>query len=373
MSSKVKVVIVTNVPPPYRIPAWRLLAETVGIDLHLVFCAQPYIDTSLSPADYGFNCHFLGGHYKIMDNRFNHCNLKVWTVLNRLQPDVLITTGYVPTFLFAFAWAIVHRVPHIAMTDGTFDSEKVLSWLHKLVRHIVLNLSRSFVGASLGSQTLFKSYGIATHRIHLSCLCTDNSKFNHPHSAQPMDLLFCGRFIALKRPLFALEVAKQTAIRLQRRVSINLVGSGILEPELHAYAAEIAEYVDCHFSGYASQSELPLHYANARLFLFPTENDTWGVVANEACAAGLPVIITPHAGAAGELVVDKVNGFVCTLDIAQWTDAVVTLLNDPKLYAEFSANSQKQVSKYNFENAAHGLLAAINQAIAHKTAGSKPT
>ena len=58
------------------------------------------------------------------------------------------------------------------------------------------------------------------------------------------------------------------------------------------------------FHGFAAQRELPDLYRSAKVFLFPTLADVWGVVANEACAAGLPVIVSPHAGVAGELVRD---------------------------------------------------------------------
>ncbi|MDD4914638.1 MAG: glycosyltransferase family 4 protein [Methylococcales bacterium] len=351
----------TNVPAPYRVPVWRLAAQAEGIDLQLVFCGQPHIDTSLSPDDYGFTKHFLAGPYKIMDSRFTHSDFGVWALLNRLRPDVVITTGYIPTFMYAFAWAVAHGAPHIAMTDGTYRSELSLSWKHKLVRHIVLRLSSGFIGASEGSRELFRQYGVDAGRMHLSYLCTDNDRFNCPPSATAADFLFCGRFVALKRPLLVLDVAQATAIRLGRRVSVDFVGSGELETQMRQYAAEMAEHVECRFLGYASQAELPQRYAHARLFLFPTENDTWGVVANEACAAGLPVIVSPHAGVAGELIVDGYNGYVREMDVELWTAAAVDLLTDEAKYRQFAANSREQVKEYSYANSAKGLVAAIRE------------
>lgn len=361
MSPEIKAVIITNVPPPYRVPVWRLVAEAENIDLQLVFCAQPHIDTELVPQDYGFVSHFLTGRYVIKDKSFMHFDFGVWQVLNQLKPGVVITTGYIPTFLIAFAWAVLHGVPHIAMTDGTFNSEKSLTWLHRLVRRVVLKFSKAFVGASEGSRLLFQQYGVNNQRIHLSYLCADNTRFNCPPAVQPKDFIFCGRFIALKRPIFALEVAHQTALRLGRKVSIDFVGSGDLENQIRAYAQEISEWVDCRFLGYAAQADLPQRYADAKIFLFPSETDTWGVVANEACAAGLPVIVTPYAGVADELVADGENGFVCDLEVGLWADAAAKLLSDETLYRRFSQNSRDRVSMYTFENSAKGLLCAIRQ------------
>lgn len=131
---------------------------------------------------------------------------------------------------------------------------------------------------------------------------------------------------------------------------------------MRAYADNISEYVDCRFLGYATQAELPKLYADAKIFLFPSEWDPWGVVANEACASGLPVIVSPNAGVAGELVVDRENGFIRELNIEQWAQAAVTLLSDQTLYACFSENCRLRVAEYNFDNSALGITNAIMQA-----------
>ncbi len=362
MNSQIKVVIITNVPAPYRVPVWQRVAATPGISLELIFCSQAHIDTCQQPADYGFNLHFLNGRYLAMKRRFMHCDFGVWSLLNQSNPDVVITTGYIPTFLIGFLWAIVRKVPHIAMTDGTANSEKSLTWLHRWIRRVVFEQSIAFVGACEGSRALFKQYGVADKRIHLAYLCADNNKFSGLRPSAKVDFIFCGRFIEHKRPLFALQVAREAAIRLGRKTSLDFVGSGDMEQKLRAYADEITEFVDTRFLGYATQAQLPECYARAKVFLFPSEWDPWGVVANEACASGLPVIVSPHAGVATELIVDNFNGYVRELNITLWADAAVTLLSDSDLYTRFSQNSREIVAKYNFDNSAQGLSDAIRQA-----------
>lgn len=291
-----------------------------------------------------------------------HSDPGIWSLLNQLRPDVVITTGFIPTYLFAFVWAVMHGVPHVAMTDGTAQSEKSLSWLHRLVRRMVFARSAVFVGACEGSGDLFRQYGVPVNRIHTSQLCADNNHFSQPQSAKPVDFVFCGRFMTSKRPLFAMAVAKEVAIRLGRQTSIDFVGNGVMESEMRGYAAQISDFVDVRFHGYATQAELPSRYADARIFLFPTEGDVWGVVANEACATGLPVIVSPHAGVAGELVLDGANGYVRALDVAQWAEAAVSLLTDGALYRRFSQSSRERVAEYTFGHAARGLEDAIRQA-----------
>ncbi len=357
-----KAVIVSNAPAPYRVPGWRRLAESGDIHLEVIYCTRPHIDSSLDEAAHGFPIHFLTGRYKAMERRFMHSDLGIWAMLNRLRPDVVITTGFIPTYLFAFAWAVLHGVKHVAMTDGTDESEKSLTWVHRLVRRIVFGRTASFVGACEGSSALYRQYGVDEYKVHLSHLCTDNERFSKVEHKPQVDFIFCGRFVSHKRPYFAMQVARETAIRLGRRTSIDFVGGGVLEADMRDYALQIADFVDVRFRGYVTQAELPPCYAETRIFLFPSEWDPWGVVANEACATGLPVIVSPHAGVAGELVLDGVNGYVRPLDVTQWAEAAVSLLGNVELYNRFSQCGRERVAGYTFDHAARGLAEAIKQA-----------
>ena len=159
MNSKINAVVVTNVPAPYRIPGWQLVAKFSDIKLSAIFCSKSKIDSTLNSNSIGFPSFFLQGKYREYGIRFLHSDINVWGVLSELQPDVIITMGFIPTYLFAFAWAVFHRIPHIAMTDGTVESEKKLSIIHRVLRRIVYSRSAAYVGASEGSLALFRSYG----------------------------------------------------------------------------------------------------------------------------------------------------------------------------------------------------------------------
>ena len=364
----VKVAVVTNVPAPYRVPVWQRVAKAQGIELEVIYCGPPYIDPTLDASAHGFPHHYLKGPYWITERRFLHWDLGVLGLLSRISPDVVVTCGFIPTFLFAFAWARWHGAIHVPMTDGTLQSELVLTFVHRQLRRWVFSRSTAFVGASAGSADLYRKYGVGEKRIHVSCLCADNARFYLPPAPAPVDFIFCGRFVAHKNPLFALAVAHDAALRLGRRTTLDFVGRGVLEPQMRAMSAKLCETVAVRFHGYVSQADLPQRYADARILLFPSGGEPWGVVANEACAAGLPVIVTPHAGVAGELIVHRHNGFVIDLDAAAWGDAAVSLLADPRRYEVYSRAAREKVAQYTFDNSAQGMLNAIRQAVKDRAA-----
>jgi glycosyltransferase involved in cell wall biosynthesis len=357
----IKIAIVTNCPAPYRIPVYQRVAQVPGIELQVIFCCEREPNRLWNLPALKFKHAFLRDRFITWKERYIHNNLDVLSSLQQFAPDVIVTDGFNPTHLYAFGYAKIKGLVHVVMTDGTDVSEVALSALHRIARRFVYAHSSAFIFASNGGKKLFESYGVPADRCYKSALCVDNDKFfprRQGAEQKPFDFMFCGRIEAVKNPHFALEVAREVAIRLGRKIHILYVGDGSQQQDVRNAAAKCAELVHAEFNGFALQQELPSLYRSARIFLFPTQWDPWGVVANEACAAGLPVIVSPEAGAAGELVRNGENGFICELDLAQWTERAVLLLSHPNLLAKFSERSLTVVQEYTFENAAAGILAA---------------
>lgn len=359
-----RIALITNHPPPFRIPIYEIISRMPGVELHAVFCSErePNRQWDLPPLT--FNHVFLRERFVTRGDNFIHNNFDVIPALKRIAPDVIVTTGFNPTFLYAFFYAAACRIPHVPMTDGTDVSEEALSNLHKRIRRMVYRRSAAFIAASHGGRRLYESYGIPAEACFQSCLCVDNDLYrNEATPAQKTyDLIFCGRIVPDKNPVFALKVAEDVAARLGRKVKILYVGSGEQEQEIKEEATLHSESVEADFNGHAAQDELPALYHSASVFLFPTLRDVWGVVANEACAAGLPIIVSPHAGVAGELVIDGQNGFVCELDVALWSERVALLLTQPAVYQRFSAQSRQLAANYTFQHAADGIVDACRYA-----------
>ena len=363
-SSGIRAAIVTNMPAPYRVPVFEGLAATEGIDLKVFFCTGVEPDRAWSVGPLAFAHEFLRERMFAWRGRYIHANFDVWQRLAAFEPSVVVTTGFNPTHLLAWQYALGSEAGHVAMTDGTPDWEAQLGWLHRRVRRLVYRRTRAFVGASDKSMALFRSYGAPGSALYRSALCADNAAFAAAGGAstREFDFIFCGQFIARKMPLFAIDVAASVAARIGRRVRMLMVGAGPLEQEARAAGAARGADLDCVFTGFATQGELPFHYARAQVMLFPTAGDAWGVVANEACAAALPVIVSPQAGAAGELVRDGENGHVLGLDAVAWAEAAAAMLLDGALLARMSASSQALVAPYTHARAAAGLAAAVTHA-----------
>jgi glycosyltransferase involved in cell wall biosynthesis len=371
-----RIAIVTNELPPYRVPLFSLLSRIPGVALQVILCTmrEPNRQWVLPPLDFGYIC--LRENVIVKSGRYIHNNVDVIPALRRFSPDVIITGGFNPTHLYALAYALARRIPHVPMTDGTDWSEHSLSRIHKTIRRFVFARSKAFLAASDGGVRLFSHYQIPVERCFKVPLCIDNELFAAKGipTRRSFDFVFCGRIEQIKNPRFALEVAIGTAGTLRRKTSILFIGAGDQEAMLRQYAAAHADVVEAQFHGFKVHRELPPFYWNARIFLFPTHCDPWGVVVNEACAAGLPVISSPYAGAAGELIRDGENGFVCALDLKQWITRAVMLLTHDETWHDFSTMSVSRVREYSYERAALNVVEACRLAVANPPGGlSQPT
>jgi glycosyltransferase involved in cell wall biosynthesis len=369
-----KIALVTNEPPPYRVPVFNRIAANPAVIFRVIFCCEREPNRHWNLPPFEFDHVFLKRRFATFKGRYIHNNPDVIGALRRFAPDVIVNDGLNPTHLYAFGWARLRGVPHVPLTDGTDLSEGDFGRLHVAARRTVYSHSNAFVAASRGGIRLFRSYGVDFEKCFLSPLCADNVAFAGapPFTDRKFDLLFCGRMVEGKNPLFALDVAEAASSKIGRRLRLLFVGSGPLDELLKAEAQKRSDRVECVFNGFARQEALPGLYGSARVFLFPTAADVWGVVANEACAAGLPVIVSPFAGVGGELVVDEQNGYVVALDVQEWAERVCRLITDAALWQRFSDNSCMLVSEYSYDNAAEGIVAACKVAAVERRPAPKP-
>lgn len=366
-----KIAIITNKITPYRVPVFSRIAQLPGVRLHVIYSTAPESGRRWNLSTRNFEYTYLSAHGPREQSLRDAA--ETLAALNRFSPDVVVTDGFSLLHVAAILYAFGMRRSHVTMTEDTDISGHAQNGIHAFLRRLVYAKSQAHVAASRGGQRLFEHYQLPRDRCFTSCPCVDNESFSTPARLdRQYDFIFCGHVDAVNNPLFALEVAVQTAKKLRRRVRVLIVGDGGQFEIAKRAALLYPGLVDVRFFGAASYHELPTLYWSARICLLPTLRDPWGVANNEACAAGLPVIVSPYAGAADELVIDGRNGFVCDLDADLWSDKAVLLLTESDTYQKFSEYGRFIVAQYNFDNAAKGLAAACRHAAPHSAVTHSP-
>jgi glycosyltransferase involved in cell wall biosynthesis len=140
--------------------------------------------------------------------------------------------------------------------------------------------------------------------------------------------------------------------------SLWIIGDGD-QREVLAGMAEAAGSGDIHFKGAVNNESLGGWYESCDVFVFPTREDTWGVVTLEAMGAGKAVLCSRNAGSS-ELVENGENGFVFVPeDTGAFAELMEKFAESPGLAERFGRRSRKIMKEHTHENAVKGLGAVI--------------
>ena len=355
-----KILIVTNIPAPYRIPVYNKLGKIYGNDFKVIYCAKLEPNRQWDLGEIKFNCLFLKEKYSEYKDTFIHNNFDVIRSIHKFRPDVVITTGFNPTYLYSWAYTIIKGIVHIPFTDGWEGSEKHLSIWHKLIRFLVYRTSSSYIAAGYNSMKLYEAYGVNSNAIFISHLCIDNDVFlAYKNNFRSFDVMFSGRITEGKIPDYFVEVVKKLT-RIRTGVSVLVIGDGPLRNKFIDSIKATGAYL--FYPGFIPQKDLPSYYSMAKLFLFTTVRDAWGIVVNEALASGTPVITTPYAGIINDLIIDGFNGYIVDLDADLWAKKINEILEDEVMLSTLRFNGLKKILEYDYDGATKGIIAAIEYA-----------
>ena len=118
------------------------------------------------------------------------------------------------------------------------------------------------------------------------------------------------------------------------------------------------------FRGFLSGPALRKEYQQADVFVFPSRFDTYGVVVHEATCCGLPVLVSRHAGASQNLVVDGKNGYIIDPEnTEQFAARLVELARNPRRLRQMGEESRKLGVRFSVEKQARRVAAKIPRLI----------
>jgi 1,2-diacylglycerol 3-alpha-glucosyltransferase len=304
---------------------------------------------------------------------------KMWRALDELKPHVVAVPGWAfVDALSALEWCDARRTPAVVMSESTAWDERRSFWKEWVKTRLVRMNSAGLAGGTPHENYLVQ-LGLEPDRIFLGYDIVDNDYFQTEADVAHADarnlrkkfslperyFLASARFIE-KKNLFRLlqayaryhEQAKAEAWK------IVLVGDGPLKPQLHNLVAELKLENSVLLPGFKQYHELPVYFGLAGAFVHASTTEQWGLVVNEAMAAGRPVLVSDRCGCAADLVQNGVNGFQFNPDKTGELAALLQKVSMPDFpLASFGTASRKIVSAWGPERFATGLRDAVAVAL----------
>lgn len=275
------------------------------------------------------------------------------------------------------AWAATYLqrlwdVPHVAMFHTLGEAKnRARAGEHEpphriqTERRVVATADAVIAASEHERQLLMELYGADARRIEVIPCGVDPARFRPLEraacrqelglSAGPL-LLFVGRL----EPLKGIELLIDALAHLDG-VTLLVVGgdarSTAYQAELEGRAVRRGVAGRVCFVGAVPQERLPVYYNAADVCAVPSFYESFGLVALEAMACGVPVVAA-DVGGLGTTVRDGESGFlVPRRDPVAFADRIQRLLHDPSLRVRMSEAARARAARFTWEGVSRRLEA----------------
>ncbi len=171
-------------------------------------------------------------------------------------------------------------------------------------------------------------------------------------------ILFVGRV----EPLKGIDILINAVAMLDSDVECQVVivggdeSSGHQVNKLHELAQQRGIAPRVRFVDAVDHEELPLYYNAADLCVVPSHYESFGLVAVEAMASGVPVVASRVGGLTGTVRDGETGYLVPWLCPEPFAERIELLLDNEPLRRSLGEAAREAVSRYRWENVAAGVL-----------------
>lgn len=386
---RLRILYLVSHPIQYQAPMLRYLEASGRLHVHTIYIrslgTSSYFDPGFGvtlqwdvPLTDGYSHEFLPS-VGVADQvtRWSPVLRGLTRAAGRFNPDAVWVHGYDHVnALRLLAWARPRRVPALVRAEVEWSDAHgggVARALKTVALRAAFPAVDGFLTIGQRNRRFYMEHGVPEGKLFDAPYAVDNNRFAavrgrggpddlsraHGLPAGRPTFLFAGKLIERKRPLDA--VCAVSRLRDLHNIDANLiiVGSGDLEVEVKERIGRLGLKDRVVLAGFLNQQEIAGAYAQATALLLTSSRERWGLVANEAMAAGTPVVAYRSVGCADDLVLDGVSGKVVdTGDVVGLASALADMTRDD--YRNRLADGAiHRVEKFSYGAIETGLLAAV--------------
>ena len=371
-----KILFITNIISPYRIPLWNYLYRAEEFNFKVVALAEKEANREwrVAKEQIKFNYQILPGFHRFIRSRELplHLNRGLWRVLRQYKPDTIITSGYdTPAYWQALLYCKFFKKKYILWNGTTLLSVGTTGGFIGRMKRVIVKGADRYITYGTKAAEYLVYLGAPERHIHVGVNTVDmdwfrgqvvelrqEEAFLKERAVYPKFLLLYVGQLIKRKGLF--QVLKALAELNDPDIGLLVVGSGPQEEELRRFCRDQG-LRNIYFEGFHQQGELPKYYALADVLIMPSFEEVWGLVTNEALAGGLYVLCSDRAGAAYDLIKEGCNG---ALFDPHNVEKLALLIQETKKQLEEIRARREDISEhacreFGIECSAKALLEAI--------------
>lgn len=277
-----------------------------------------------------------------------------------------------PFVLFLIIASRLFHLPLVVESDTPLDI-MASSWktiIKKFLYPILFKFPVFFLPGGTRQARYLAYYGVKSEKIMNAQMTVDvdkiksivnaisiseQEKLRLQYGAEKDDVifLFVGRLLDWKG---IRELLSAIASISDQRGKLWIVGAGKLENEVILAAQKCKKIT---YFGRISGDFLWQIYCAANVFVLPSHAEPWGLVVNEAMAAGLPVIVTKNVGCVDDLVLENDTGIVIEPNNSIALSQVMNdMLQNPEKRKLLAKNASDHIANWTLQNEARNIMTA---------------
>ncbi len=250
----------------------------------------------------------------------------MWRHLDKICPNSVAIAGYYrQEMLAALAWCRLRRRVAIVLSESKADDTARFGLKERAKALIVRRYNAAVVGGQPQRRYL-EELGFPSAGVFTGYDVVDNASY-HPDRTSRLPLpierpyfLMVNRFVPKKNLSFALECYAEYRRRMGggRELDVGgqgkelwdlvLAGDGPLMSDLRNLVSDLRLTDFVHLPGFLQQDELLPYLAHCGAFIHASTVEQWGLVVNEAMAAGRAVFVSRRCGCFEDLIIEGKTG-----------------------------------------------------------------
>lgn len=302
----------------------------------------------------------------VWPNKF-HSRLERYLVDNKIE---VVLAQFGTNGIHALPVCKKLNIPLVIQFLG-YDASSLLryKWYQDKIKE-ALEYASAAVVLYDGMQVPFTNLGVQKSKFNVINIGVPIEKFEMAkmENERKIKFLAVGRFVEKKAPLIIIKAFEKCADK-NPNVELNMVGNGVLFDEAQELVNKSVHKNKINLLGYLSQSELKPLYKASHIFLQHSvtasdgNTEGWPVGIAEACASGLPVISTKHAGIKEQVIHGETGYLVDEYDIEGMSRYMFELSNNYELCKKMGLAARKHIEQHGSLNTQLNKLEELIESI----------
>jgi len=288
----------------------------------------------------------------------------LWRKLRSCDYRILHLSGWGHShLLLALLLGFVARTPVLVETDT--PHRRRIAWWKRVIKRLayptLFRIPRFFLPGGTRQALNLQHYGVPKSRIVIAYMTVDTTAISaHIDSMTPARrqqlrdqigissedsvFLYVGRLEDYKGVGDLIQAFRLLSSSSSPPGRMLLVGDGTMQVKIED---ECRTNPAIKYLGRLAGADLIDAYALADCFVLPSQSESWGLVVNEAMAAGLPVIVTDQVGCIDDLVIEGHTGCIVPAQSPPVLAAAMKkFLENPNARTKMASNVRQEIAPW---------------------------